>query len=190
MRILDLSHNTIGGAFDALTSKPKYPRLLYLNLYRTSLTSGDIQTIDSLVKENKIPQLYYRSGTVNSNMVNSKLLCYCEIFFYQFPNIPYLKYTVNSNFHLIRTLLTNDFELTVPDLYLYLNNINLDNVELDTLETLETLSSILHNLEHVRFYKEDRRQDSRKNTRTRHKTNVKIQIEEYQVIVLECVTEK
>ena len=32
------------------------------------------------------------------------------------------KYTVNSNFHLIRskTLPTNDFELTVPDLYWHL----------------------------------------------------------------------
>ena len=63
----------------------------------------------------------YRSGTVNSNTVNSKfylIRIYCEIFFYNFPNIPCLKYTVNSNFHLIRskTLLTNDFELTVPDL--------------------------------------------------------------------------
>ena len=59
----------------------------------------------------------YRSGTVNSNTVNSKFhLSYCEIFFYNFPNIPFLKYTVNSNFHLIRskTLPTNDFELTVP----------------------------------------------------------------------------
>ena len=41
--------------------------------------------------------------------------------FYHFPNISCLKCTVNSNFHLIRskTLLTNDFELTVPNLYLY-----------------------------------------------------------------------
>ena len=59
--------------------------------------------------------------TVNSNTVNSKfhlIRSYCEIFFYNFPNIPCLKYTVNSNFHLIRskTLPTNDFELTVPDL--------------------------------------------------------------------------
>ena len=64
----------------------------------------------------------YRSETVNSNMVNSKfhlIRSYCEIFFYHFPNIPCLKCTVNSNFHLIRskTLLTDDFELTVPDLY-------------------------------------------------------------------------
>ena len=60
--------------------------------------------------------LIYRSGTVNSkcHLIRS----YCEIFFYNFPNIPCLKYTVNSNFRLIRskTLLTNDFELTVPDL--------------------------------------------------------------------------
>ena len=56
-------------------------------------------------------------------MVNSKfhlIRSDCEIFFYNFPNIACLKYTVNSNFHLIRskTWLTNDFELTVPDLYL------------------------------------------------------------------------
>ena len=93
----------------------------------------------------------YRSGTVNSNTVNSKfhlirsyceiffyhfpniscLKCtvnsnfhlirsYCEIFFYHFPNISCLKCTVNSNFHLIRskTLVTNDFQLTVPNLTL------------------------------------------------------------------------
>ena len=63
----------------------------------------------------------YRSGTVNSNTVNSKfhlIRSYCVIFFYHFPNISCLKCTVNSNFHLIqsKTLLTNDFELTVPDL--------------------------------------------------------------------------
>ena len=55
-------------------------------------------------------------------MANSKfhlIRSYCEIFFYNFPIIPCLKYTVNSNFHLIRSkiLPTNDFELTVPDLY-------------------------------------------------------------------------
>ena len=69
-----------------------------------------------------ISKIYYRSGTVNSNTVNSKfhlIRSYYEIFFYHFPNIPCLKCTVNSNFHLIRskTLPTNDFELTVPDLY-------------------------------------------------------------------------
>ena len=68
----------------------------------------------------------YRLGTVNSNTVNSKfhlIRNYCEIFFYHhFPNISCLKYTVNSNFHLIQSknLLTNDFELKVPDLYLLL----------------------------------------------------------------------
>ena len=66
----------------------------------------------------------YRSGMVNSNTVNSKfrlIRSYCEIFFYHFSNIPCLKYTVNSNFHLIRskTLPTNDFELTVPNLYVH-----------------------------------------------------------------------
>ena len=59
---------------------------------------------------------------VNSNTVNSKfhfIQSYCEIFFSHFPNISCLKCTVNSNFHLIqsKSLLTNDFELTVPDLY-------------------------------------------------------------------------
>ena len=68
--------------------------------------------------------LNYRSGTVNSNTVNSKfhlIRSYCEIFFYNFPNISCLKYTVSSNFHLIRskTLPTNDLELTVSDLYQY-----------------------------------------------------------------------
>ena len=65
--------------------------------------------------------MQYRSGTVNSNTVNSKfhlIRSYCEIFVYNCPNISRLNYTVNSNFHLIRskTLPTNDFELTVPDL--------------------------------------------------------------------------
>ena len=70
-----------------------------------------------------ILQVTYRSGTVNSNTVNSKfhlIRSYYEIVFYHFPNIPCLKCTVNLNFHLIRSkiLPTNDFELTVPDLYL------------------------------------------------------------------------
>ena len=65
----------------------------------------------------------YRLGTVNSNTVNSKfqlIQSYYEILFYHFSNISCLKCTVNSNFHLIRskTLLMNDFELTVPNLYL------------------------------------------------------------------------
>ena len=69
----------------------------------------------------------YRSGTVNSNTVNSKfhlIRSYCEIFFYHFPNISCLKCTVNSNFRLIRskTLLTNDFELTIPNLYSFCYN--------------------------------------------------------------------
>ena len=47
---------------------------------------------------------------------------YCEIYNYHWPNTSCLKYTVNSNFYLIRskTLPTNDFELTVPDLYITL----------------------------------------------------------------------
>ena len=66
-----------------------------------------------------------RLGRVNSNTVNLKfhlIRSYCEIFFYNFPNIPCLNYTVNPNFHLIRskTLLTNDFELTVSDLHIFL----------------------------------------------------------------------
>ena len=61
-------------------------------------------------------QLIYRSGTVNSNMVNSKfhlIQSYCQMFFYHFSNISCLKCTVNLNFHLIqsKTLLTNDFEM-------------------------------------------------------------------------------
>ena len=63
----------------------------------------------------------YRSATVNLNMVNSKfhlIQSYCEIFVYNCPNISCIKYTVNLNFHLIRskTLLMNDFKFTVPDL--------------------------------------------------------------------------
>ena len=45
-----------------------------------------------------VPLNHYRSGKVNSNMVNSKvhlIRSYCEIFFYNFPNISCLKYTVN-----------------------------------------------------------------------------------------------
>ena len=80
--------------------------------------------ISLLLKKMPQPTTNYRSGTVNSNTVNSKfhlIRSYCEIFFYNFPNIPCLKYTVNSNFRLIqsKTLPTNDFELTVPDLYIY-----------------------------------------------------------------------
>ena len=50
------------------------------------------------------------------------ILLECIIVFYHFPNISCLKCTVNSNFHLIqgKTLLTNDFELTVPSLYSHL----------------------------------------------------------------------
>ena len=71
----------------------------------------------------KLSDFIYRSGTVNLNTVNSKfhlIRSYCEIFFYYFPNISCLKCTVNSNFHLIRskTLLRNDLEITVLNLYL------------------------------------------------------------------------
>ena len=66
--------------------------------------------------------MYYRSGTVNSNMVDSEfhlIRSFCEIFVCNCPNILCLKCTVNSNFHLIRgrALLADDFELTVPDLW-------------------------------------------------------------------------
>ena len=55
---LDLSDNPIGGAFEALISKPVYPHLLDLYLNGTSLTSGDLQAIDALIEENKMmPQL-------------------------------------------------------------------------------------------------------------------------------------
>ena len=64
----------------------------------------------------------YRSGTVNSNTVNSKLYLiqsFYEVSVNSFAIISCLKYTVNSNFHLIwgKTLPMNDFELTVLDLY-------------------------------------------------------------------------
>ena len=86
---------------------------------RHSMSDNKYIILDVVVKK----KFQYRSGTVNSNTVNSKfhlIRSYCEMFFYNFPSIPCLKYTVNSNFHLIRskTLPTNDFELTVPDLYL------------------------------------------------------------------------
>ena len=65
--------------------------------------------------------MQYRSGTVNSNTVNSKfhfIQSFYEDSVNSFPIILCLKYTVNSNFRLIRskTWPTNDFELTVPDL--------------------------------------------------------------------------
>ena len=64
-----------------------------------------------------------------------------KYFFYNFPNIPCFKYTVNSNLHLIqsKTLPTNDFELTVPDLYLNwlipLNTGDCDHLELYPLNS-------------------------------------------------------
>ena len=91
-----------------------YLKLQYCTKFTETWAMSEISTLAILC---------YRSGTVNSNTVNSKfhlIRSYCEIFFYNFPNISCLKYTVNSNFHLIRskTLPTNDFELTVPNLYL------------------------------------------------------------------------
>ena len=63
----------------------------------------------------------YRSGTVNSNTVNLKfhfIRSFCTMFSYCFPIISCLKCMVNSYFGLFRrkSLPTNDFELTVPDL--------------------------------------------------------------------------
>ena len=55
---LDLSHNILGGTFGGLISKPVYPSLSSLHLNDTSLTSGDIQSIGSLIKKNKMPDLY------------------------------------------------------------------------------------------------------------------------------------
>ena len=84
---------------------------------------GHLRVLNILMKVSIHPRNYfhYRSGTVNSNTVNSKfhlIRSYYEILFYHFSNISCLKCTVNSNFHLIqsKTLLTKDFELTVPDL--------------------------------------------------------------------------
>ena len=55
--ILNLSHNTIGGAFDGLTSESTYPGLTMLNLVGTGLSSGDIKTIGTLIEEKRIPKL-------------------------------------------------------------------------------------------------------------------------------------
>ena len=75
----------------------------------------------SIIKIMRI-EFRYRSGTVNSNTVNSKfnlIQIFYEVSVNIFSIISCLKCTVNSNFHLIqsKTLPTNDFELTVPDLY-------------------------------------------------------------------------
>ena len=70
----------------------------------------------------KLSDLYYSSDMVNSNMINSKfhfIQSFCEVFTKCFPIISCLKCTVNLYFYLFRKqfLSTNDFELTVPDLY-------------------------------------------------------------------------
>ena len=90
--------------------------------YRENLHNSAKLVLSDIVWINSPFQ--YRSGTVNSNTVNSNfhlIRSYCELFFYHFPDISCLKCTVYLNFHLIRskTLLTNDFELTVPDLYFH-----------------------------------------------------------------------
>ena len=105
---VERSQNLVGGTFDGVV-------FLLESLHIVSEQSQNTVLLAST-------QAVYSSGTVNSNTVNSKfhlIRSYCEIFVYNCPNISCFKYTVNSNFHLIRskTLPTNDFELTVPDLY-------------------------------------------------------------------------
>ena len=95
---------------------------LTITIKEYSAIMETLTTFKPLGVQGQEPILKYRSGTVNLNMLNSKfylIRSYCEIFFYHFPNISCLKCTVNSNFHLIRSkiLPTNDFELTVPNLY-------------------------------------------------------------------------
>ena len=70
---------------------------------------------------------FLNTATGRERLIRTRLIrSYYEIFFYHFPNIPCLKCTVNSNFHLIRskTLPTKDFELTVPDLYIALEPVH------------------------------------------------------------------
>ena len=74
--------------------------------------------------DNVINSCNYRLGTVKSNTVNSKfhfIRSFYEIFYCNFPITSCLKCAVNSSFHLIQSkfLPTNDFELTVPNLYIY-----------------------------------------------------------------------
>ena len=72
-----------------------------------------------------IHYLYLITDTCNSNTVNLQyhfIGSFREMFSYHFPIVSCLKCTVNSidsYFHLLRrkSLPTNDFELTVQDLY-------------------------------------------------------------------------
>ena len=66
-----------------------------------------------------VSTLHHIRYTGRERLIRTRMIRnYCEIFFYHIPNISFLKSTVNSNFHLIqsKTLLTNDFELTFPNL--------------------------------------------------------------------------
>ena len=86
---------------------------------------------------------HYRLGRVNSNTVSSKFHS-IRIFFEASVNsffiISCLKCTVNSYFHLIRskTLPTNHFKLTVPDLY---SNFVL---KLENFRSISTLIRVSH----------------------------------------------
>ena len=87
--------------------EPVYVNIRVYRLEPYSVTSGNTVGFISL------------SYTGRERLIRTRLIrSYGEIFVYNCPNISCLKYTVNSNFHLIRskTLLTNDFELTVSDL--------------------------------------------------------------------------
>ena len=98
--------------------------ILDVSHYQKIVKLGEVGNMSHQSDLTLLEKKQYRSGRVNSNMVNSKfhlIRSYWEIFVYNCLNISCLKCTVNSNFHLIRskTLPTNDFELTVPDLYTY-----------------------------------------------------------------------
>ena len=57
LKLLDLSDNTIGGAFNGLVSKSIFPELRFLFLNGTVLSAGDIKTIGSLIAEHRLPKL-------------------------------------------------------------------------------------------------------------------------------------
>ena len=86
-----------------------FPCSISLSVLKTETSSWEI--------------LCYRSDTVYSNTVNSKfrsIQIFYKVSVNSFSIISCLNCTVHSNFHLIRnkSLATNDFELTVPDLYI------------------------------------------------------------------------
>ena len=91
------------------------------------------------------------SGTVNLNTINSKfhfIQSFCNSSVKCFPTISCLKCTDNSNFHLIRRniLPMNDFELTVPDLYM---------CEIDLLNQVAQINDqhFKHSSKILHFYK-------------------------------------